>query len=157
MSKLTSLTVLLTQEIKDLYSAETQLVAALPKMAKASSDAALKDGFKTHLEETKVHVERLDQVAKILGVSPKGKVCKAMKGLVEEGAETIEEAGDPVIKNLGSTFFPSSTAKSFSSRMNMGISGEPSSSSVTIRNGRNALSTTRPSSGPPMNSRCSTW
>lgn len=100
MSKLASLNVLLTQEIKDLYSAETQLVAALPKMAKAASDAALKDGFKTHLEETKVHVERLDQIAKILGISPKNKVCKAMKGLVEEGAETIEEDGDPVIKDL---------------------------------------------------------
>lgn len=100
MSKLTSLNVLLTQEIKDLYNAETQLVKALPKMAKAASAASLKDGFKTHLDETRGHVERLEQIATILGVSPKGKVCKAMKGLVEEGAETIEEEGDPVIKDL---------------------------------------------------------
>lgn len=100
MSKLISLNVLLTQEIKDLHSAESQLVKALPKMAKAASDADLKAGFKTHLDETKVHVERLDQIAAILGVSPRGKVCKAMKGLVEEGAETIEEEGDPVIKDL---------------------------------------------------------
>lgn len=100
MSKLTSLNVLLVQEIKDLYSAENQLVKALPKMAKAATDAALKAGFKAHLEETKVHAERLDQIATILGVSPKGKACNAMKGLVEEGAETIEEEGDPVIKDL---------------------------------------------------------
>jgi ferritin-like metal-binding protein YciE len=100
MSKLISLNVLLTQEIKDLHSAESQLVKALPKMAKAASGAALKAGFKTHLDETKVHVERLDHIATILGVSPRGKVCKAMKGLVEEGAETIAEEGDPVIKDL---------------------------------------------------------
>jgi ferritin-like metal-binding protein YciE len=69
-------------------------------MAKAASDDALKEGFTAHLEETKVHVERLDQIAEILGVSPKGKVCKAMKGLVEEGAETIGEEGDPILKDL---------------------------------------------------------
>lgn len=100
MSKLTSLNALLIQEVKDLYHAEGQLVKALPKMVKSASDPALRDGFKTHLEETKVHVERLGKIAEILGVSPKGKVCKAMKGLVEEGAETIEEDGDPVIKDL---------------------------------------------------------
>lgn len=100
MSKITSLNVLLAQEIKDLYSAENQLLKALPKMAKAASDAALKDGFEAHLEETKVHVERLEQIAEVLGVSPKGKACKAMKGLIEEGAETIEEDGDPILKDL---------------------------------------------------------
>ena len=100
MAKLTSLQVLLVQEIKDLYSAETQLVKALPKMAKAASNEDLIEGFKSHLEETKGHVERLEKAAEILGASPKGKVCKAMKGLVEEGAETIEEEGDPHIKDL---------------------------------------------------------
>lgn len=100
MSKLTSLQVLLTQEIKDLYNAETQLVKALPKMAKAATNEKLKEGFNSHLEETKGHVTRLEEAAKILGVSPKGKVCKAMKGLVEEGAEAIEEDGDPNIKDL---------------------------------------------------------
>lgn len=99
-SKLTSLDALLIQEVKDLYNAEGQLVKALPKMARSASDPALRDGFKTHLEETKVHIERLGQIAEILGVSPKGKVCKAMKGLVEEGAETIGVDGDPVIKDL---------------------------------------------------------
>ena len=100
MSKLTSLNVLLVQEIKDLYSAETQLVKALPKMAKAAANPKLKEGFTTHLAETKEHVTRLEEVAELLGASPKGKVCKAMKGLVEEGAETIEESGDPTIKDL---------------------------------------------------------
>jgi ferritin-like metal-binding protein YciE len=100
MAKLTSLQVLLTQEIKDLYNAETQLVKALPKMAKAATNEDLKKGFLSHLEETKGHVARLEKVAEILGASPKGKVCKAMKGLVEEGAEAIEEEGDPTIHDL---------------------------------------------------------
>ncbi len=100
MPKLTSLNVLLVQEIKDLYNAENQLVKALPKMAKAASDPALKEAFTTHLGETKVHVERLEEVAKLLDTTPKGKVCKAMQGLVEEGSEAIEEEGKPAIKDL---------------------------------------------------------
>lgn len=100
MSKMNTLNDLLTQEIKDLYSAENQLVKALPKMAKAATDATLKQGFLDHLAETKGHVERLDQVAKLLEISPKGKVCKAMKGLVEEGSEVLEEKGDPSIIDL---------------------------------------------------------
>ena len=100
MPKLTTLDVLLVQEIKDLYNAETQLMKALPKMAKAASSEELKEAFTSHLEETKGHVTRLEEVASILGVTPKGKVCKAMKGLVEEGGETIEEEGDPTIKDL---------------------------------------------------------
>ena len=100
MSKLTSLQVLLTQEVKDLYNAENQLVKALPKMAKAATNEDLKEGFTNHLEETKGHAERLEKVAEILGVSPKGKVCKAMKGLVEEGSEVIEEDGEPAVKDL---------------------------------------------------------
>jgi len=100
MSKLTSLNVLLIQEIKDLYSAETQLVKALPKMAKAAANPKLKKGFTKHLEETKGHVARLVEIAELLGAPPKGKVCKAMKGLIEEGAETSREDGDPIIKDL---------------------------------------------------------
>lgn len=100
MSKLTSLEALLVQEIKDLYSAETQLVKALPKMAKAATHEGLKEGFQAHLEETKVHVERLEEIAKLLDITPRGKTCKAMKGLVEEGAEAIEEEGDPVLHDL---------------------------------------------------------
>lgn len=100
MSKLTNLEKLLEHEIKDLYSAETQLVKALPKMAKAASDPELKEAFTSHLEETKGHVQRLQQVAEILGTSPRGKSCKAMKGLVEEGEETMKEDGDPNILDL---------------------------------------------------------
>jgi len=100
MSKLTSLHVLLVQEVKDLYSAETQLVKALPKMAKAASDSQLKEAFTSHLQQTKTHVERLEEVAKLLDASPRGKSCKAMKGLVEEGSETIEEDGEPTVKDL---------------------------------------------------------
>lgn len=100
MSKLKSIEALLVQEIKDLYSAETQLVKALPKMAKAASDPDLRAGFETHLKETKVHVDRLEEVAKFLDVSPKGKSCKAMKGLIEEGSEVIDEDGEPAVKDL---------------------------------------------------------
>jgi ferritin-like metal-binding protein YciE len=103
MSKLKTLGDLLVQEIKDLSNAEGQLVKALPKMAKAASQPALKDAFLAHLKETQGHVERLEKVADILGASPRGKTCKAMKGLVEEGAETIEEPGDPFIKDLALT------------------------------------------------------
>jgi ferritin-like metal-binding protein YciE len=78
-------------ELKDLYSAETQLVKALPKMAKAASSDELRQGFEEHLEQTRGHVERLEKVFKTLGESPKGKTCKAMQGLIEEGAEVIEE------------------------------------------------------------------
>ena len=85
---------LLIEELKDIYNAEQQLVKALPKMAKAAVNEKLRDGFLTHLEETKGHVQRLEKVFKLLGEPAKGKTCKAMKGLVEEGAEAIEE-NDP--------------------------------------------------------------
>ena len=100
MSKIKTIEELLVQEIKDLYSAETQLVKALPKMAKAASDPELRAGFESHLEETKTHVDRLEQVAQLLDASPRGKSCKAMKGLIEEGSEVIDEDGDPTVKDL---------------------------------------------------------
>lgn len=78
-------------ELKDLYSAETQLVRALPKMAKAATSEKLRQGFEEHLEQTKGHVLRLEKVFKAMGESPKGKKCKGMEGLVEEGAEVIDE------------------------------------------------------------------
>jgi ferritin-like metal-binding protein YciE len=78
-------------ELKDLYNAENQLVKALPKMAKAASSDELRQGFEKHLEQTKGHVQRLEQVFESLGESPKGKKCKAMQGLVEEGAEVMGE------------------------------------------------------------------
>lgn len=97
MSTVSSLRELLVDEIKDLYSAENQLLKALPKMAKAASDEQLKAGFTAHLEQTREHAARLERAAKLLDESPKGKVCHAMQGLVEEGAEAIElEAPDAV-------------------------------------------------------------
>jgi len=77
---------LLLDEVEDLYSAEQQLVKALPKMAKAAVNPQLKAGFLEHLEQTKGHVTRLEEAFKILGAKPKAKLCRAMKGLVEEGA-----------------------------------------------------------------------
>ncbi|HEY3780707.1 MAG TPA: ferritin-like domain-containing protein [Fimbriimonadaceae bacterium] len=97
MSKLTSLNELLIEELKDLYSAEKQLTAALPKMAKKASSPELQQAFQSRLEETKGHVERLEQVCQMLEEKPTGKVCKAMKGLVEEAQEVLEEEGDPSV------------------------------------------------------------
>jgi ferritin-like metal-binding protein YciE len=78
-------------ELKDLYNAETQLVKALPKMGKAASSDELRQGFEEHLEQTKGHVQRLEEIFQALGESPKGKKCKGMEGLIEEGSEAMEE------------------------------------------------------------------
>ncbi len=86
---------LLVDELKDLYSAESQLVKALPKMAKASVAPELKEAFQTHLEQTKGHVERLKQAFEAINEKPKAVLCKGMQGLLEEGTEHIEkDAGD---------------------------------------------------------------
>ena len=82
---------LLLEEIRDLYDAEKQLVKALPKMAKAATDDDLRSAFEEHLEETKGQVARLEQVFERLDTQAKGKPCKAMKGLVAEGQEVMEE------------------------------------------------------------------
>jgi ferritin-like metal-binding protein YciE len=82
---------LIIDQMKDLYDAEKRLVKALPKMAKAASNPELKTAFENHLEETRGHVDRLEQGFELLGEKAKGKPCLAMKGLVEEGEETIQE------------------------------------------------------------------
>ena len=89
---------LYVDELKDLYSAESQLVKALPKMAKAAASPDLKAGFEGHLKQTNEHVARLEGIFKALGESPKGKHCKGMEGLIEEGKEMIEE--DPGAEEL---------------------------------------------------------
>ena len=89
-----SLRDLYVDELKDLYNAENQLLKALPKMAKKASAPELKRAFTSHLEQTKGHVARLEQIFKGLDEKPTGKTCKAMKGLVEEGKEIIEEDGN---------------------------------------------------------------
>jgi Mn-containing catalase len=82
---------LLTEELKDLLSAENQLVKALPKMVRAAKDADLKKAIEEHLEQTKGHVERLKQVFELMEEKPRAKACKGMAGLVEEGQEVITE------------------------------------------------------------------
>ena len=78
-------------ELRDIYNAENQLVKALPKLAKASSSNELSEGFTEHLEQTKGHVQRLEQIFNTLGESPKGKKCAGMEGLIKEGSEIMEE------------------------------------------------------------------
>jgi len=92
---------LLIAELKDIYSAETQLVKALPKMAKGATTASLRKAFEDHLEQTQEQVGRLDQIFEILGVSPRGKKCKGMEGLLEEGVEMLEEEGDDTVRDAG--------------------------------------------------------
>jgi len=86
------------EELKDLYSAETQLVKALPKMANAASSEDLREGFEEHLGQTKEHVARLEKILKALGESAQGKKCKGMEGLIKEGSEMIEK--DPAPEEL---------------------------------------------------------
>jgi ferritin-like metal-binding protein YciE len=90
---------LLVDELKDLYDAEHQLTKALPKMAKAANSPNLKSACEHHLKETEGHVKRLEQVFEGLGKKPTRKTCVAMKGMVEEGSEVIEEDMDPEIKD----------------------------------------------------------
>ena len=96
-----SLTDLLEDEVKDLYSAENQLLKALPKMAKKATSETLKQAFLTHAEETKGHIDRLTKIGEIMGIKMTGKTCQAMKGLVEEGKEIIEEDGEGSVIDVG--------------------------------------------------------
>src|SRR5512134_1258643 len=82
---------LLVDELKDLYSAENQIIKALPKMAKAASSPELKRAFERHLEETRRQIERLDQIGQALEIKLTGKKCKGMEGLIDEGKELIED------------------------------------------------------------------
>jgi ferritin-like metal-binding protein YciE len=92
---------LLTDEIKDLYSAEKQLTKAIPKMAKGSHDAALVAAFTKHLRETEQQVVRLEEIGKLLEIKPSGKKCQGMEGVIKEGAEALEEEGSESILDLG--------------------------------------------------------
>jgi ferritin-like metal-binding protein YciE len=86
---------LFVEELRDLYSAENQLIKALPRMARAASHDELKQAFQTHLEQTRTHAQRIEQICQRLGAKPKGKKCKGMEGLIEEGKEMMEEAEEP--------------------------------------------------------------
>src|SRR5437588_6681936 len=96
-----SLRELYIDELKDLYNAETQLVKALPKMAKASSNDQLRQGFEEHLRQTSEHVSRLEQIFDQVGEKPSGKKCVGMEGLVKEGSEVIKEDFSDAVKDAG--------------------------------------------------------
>ncbi|HEY4739048.1 MAG TPA: ferritin-like domain-containing protein [Candidatus Acidoferrales bacterium] len=96
-----SLKELYIDELKDLYNAENQLVKALPKMAKAAESDELRKGFEEHLEQTRGHVSRLETIFKGLDESPKGKKCKGMEGLIEEGSEMISEHDESEMRDAG--------------------------------------------------------
>jgi ferritin-like metal-binding protein YciE len=93
--KLSDLHRVYVSQLKDIYSAETQLLEALPKMASAATSEKLRNAFLEHLEETKTHVKRLEQIFEQLEFKPGGHRCKAMSGLVEEGEEILHEEAQP--------------------------------------------------------------
>jgi ferritin-like metal-binding protein YciE len=99
MPKINTLQDAYVEQLRDLYSAENQLIKALPKMAKAAHDPELKKGFEEHLEQTKEHAARLEEIFDELDEKPTGKKCAAMAGLVEEGSETIGEDAAPAVKD----------------------------------------------------------
>ena len=82
---------LYVDELKDIYDAENRLVKTLPKLAKASTSDELRSGFEAHLEQTRGHVERLEEIFEGLGEKPSGKKCNAMTGLIKEGEEMMDE------------------------------------------------------------------
>jgi ferritin-like metal-binding protein YciE len=99
--KLDTLEKLYISELRDLYSAENQLLKALPKMAKGASSPELKDAFEKHLEQTEGHVARLEELFEQLDESPKGEACHGMKGLIEEGSEILKEDGEDSVLDAG--------------------------------------------------------
>jgi len=100
-SKMQTLDDLYTNMLKDLYSAEKQLVKALPKMAKNAQASDLQRAFQEHLKQTEGHVERIERIFSDLGSSPRGKKCVGMEGLVEEGNELLQEQIDPDVLDAG--------------------------------------------------------
>lgn len=101
MTPLNNLKDLYVQQLKDLYSAETQLVQALPRMEEAATDPQLKEGFRMHAEQTRQHVQRLESVFSDLGQEPGGHTCQAMKGLITESTEMIGQDASPTVKDAG--------------------------------------------------------
>jgi ferritin-like metal-binding protein YciE len=97
--QLNSLKDLFVEQLRDLYSAETQLVEALPKLAAAASHDELRQAFEHHLDETRGHVDRLREIFEQLGTTPGSGTCEAMKGLIEEGEEVVKAQGDAAVKD----------------------------------------------------------
>ncbi|HTE20883.1 MAG TPA: ferritin-like domain-containing protein [Armatimonadota bacterium] len=94
---LASLQELMVEELKDIYSAETQILEALPKLAEAATAKKLKTAFTSHVKQTEGQVKRLDKIFKKLGQEPGGTTCKAMQGLVREGQDLLKKGGDPQV------------------------------------------------------------
>jgi ferritin-like metal-binding protein YciE len=92
---------LYVEQLKDMYSAEKQLVEALPKMAEGASTPALRQAFKMHLQETENHLQEVRNLLNELGENPGSKVCKGMQGLVEEGNEVLKQQGRPKARDAG--------------------------------------------------------
>ena len=100
MTKISTPRDLLVQELKDLYSAENQLLKALPKMAEAATSDELREAFETHLEETTLQVQRLEEIGEKLAETMTGKKCQAMEGLIAEGKEIMGEDASPAMLDL---------------------------------------------------------
>lgn len=101
MANLQTLNELLVEHLRDLYSAETQIVDALPKMAQKATSPQLRTAFETHLEESKVHRARLEDIFQQLGEKPEGHTCKAMEGIIKEGDEFMKERAEPEVMDAG--------------------------------------------------------
>ena len=95
-----SLKDVLQEQLEDLHSAETQLIAALPKMAAAAQHDQLREAFQTHLEETEGHLKRVKEALSEIGVATPTEVCKGMKGLIAEAEEMMQREGDPNAKDV---------------------------------------------------------
>jgi ferritin-like metal-binding protein YciE len=98
--KINTLRSLLEAELKDLYDAEKRLVRAIPKMAKGASSEDLRQALEQHLEVTKGHVQRLEQVFELLGMGAKAKPCAGMKGIIEEGEEVLGQDATELLGDL---------------------------------------------------------
>src|SRR4051812_48694925 len=99
LMELQTLNDLFVDQVQDLYSAEQQLVQALPKMAAAASNDELREAFQNHLTETQDHVRRISDIFGELGVSPSGEKCEGMEGLIREGEQVLTAQGDPTVRD----------------------------------------------------------
>ncbi|HVJ06853.1 MAG TPA: ferritin-like domain-containing protein [Acidisarcina sp.] len=99
--KIDTLKELYVEELRDLYSAETQSLKALPRMVRAANNVHLKEAFQSHLHETEEQVQRLEQIFAIVGATPKGRTCEGMKGLLKEADEWMDEDAEPDVMDAG--------------------------------------------------------
>jgi len=101
MGKVANLKELYLEELEDLYDAEKRIIKTLPKVAEAATDPELRSALMHHLEQTKGHINRLERVFQGLGQSAKSKTCDGMKGILNEGEDTIDDIDDPAVRDAG--------------------------------------------------------